>query len=110
MMAMTKDDIEKRVDPIIKTLALSGVSAAKKDGVSLVGGGSLPGEGIPTVLIKLEPRGRVDSFCRRLRMSEPPLISRIEEDSVILDLRTVLPEQDVRISSIVTGAWLTGGQ
>jgi L-seryl-tRNA(Ser) seleniumtransferase len=110
MMSLTKDDIENRVDLVVGMLKASGIDAGKKDGLSLVGGGSLPGEGISTVLIKLKPPGKLDSFCRRLRMSDPPLLSRIDEGSVILDLRTVLPEQDVLISPIVTGAWPTGGQ
>ena len=58
-----------------------------------MGGGSLPGETLPTRLVAI----RVDSpdgLARRLRAGHPPVIGRIEDDLFLLDPRTVLAEED----------------
>ena len=60
---------------------------------STVGGGSLPTEEIPTFALSLSPK-KPDAFLRALRESHPPIIARIEDDHVLLDPRTVFPEQE----------------
>ncbi len=60
---------------------------------STVGGGSLPGESLPTYVMALDVRSP-DKFLSKLRDSTPPVIGRTENDRVLLDPRTVLPEQD----------------
>jgi len=63
-------------------------------GESTVGGGSLPGETLPTSLFALEVRGAA-RFMQRLRSeSQTPVIARLLEEKVVFDPRTVLPEQD----------------
>jgi L-seryl-tRNA(Ser) seleniumtransferase len=62
-------------------------------GRSTVGGGSLPGETLPTYLLALTVT-HPDQFLKRLRTCQPPVIARLEEDHVVLDPRSVLPEQD----------------
>ncbi|MDX1438157.1 MAG: L-seryl-tRNA(Sec) selenium transferase, partial [Anaerolineales bacterium] len=62
-------------------------------GRSTVGGGSLPGETLPTWLLALES-AHPSRALKELRQSDPPLIARIEEGAVLLDPRTVLPEQE----------------
>ena len=49
--------------------------------------------------------GRLEDFSRRLRLGDPPLFTRIEEDCVLLDLRTVLPEQDDLVVRLIIKAW-----
>ena len=62
---------------------------------SAVGGGSLPGETLPTWVLSLDCQGLgADEVMRRLRDSSTPVIARIEGDRVLLDPRTVLPEED----------------
>jgi L-seryl-tRNA(Ser) seleniumtransferase len=60
---------------------------------STVGGGSLPTEEMPTFALSLSPQ-KPDAFLRTLRASHPPIIARIEDDQVLLDPRTVFPEQE----------------
>lgn len=60
---------------------------------STVGGGSLPGEVLPTFVLALTVKGS-DAFLKKLRQEQPPVIARIENERVLLDPRTVLPEQD----------------
>ncbi len=62
-------------------------------GQSTVGGGSLPGETLPTRLLALDVRSPTRTLAR-LRKSRPPIIARVEGERILLDPRTVLPEQD----------------
>jgi len=61
-------------------------------GWSVAGGGSIPEQSIPTWLIAIT--GPVVAMERRLRSNDPPVIARIEGDRLLIDLRTVLPEQE----------------
>ena len=66
-------------------------------GRSAVGGGSLPGETLPSWVLSLpcfEASGGAEGVMERLRRGDPPVVGRIEEDRVLLDPRTVLPEED----------------
>ena len=59
----------------------------------MVGGGSLPGETLPTHVLSLDVRSS-QSTLRWLRQEEPPIVARTERGKVLLDPRTVHPEQD----------------
>jgi len=72
---------------------------------STVGGGSLPGERLPTTAIAITPRsGHAADLLRRLREQEPPIIGRIEQERVLLDPRTVLPDEDDALLAAVVAA------
>lgn len=70
----------------------NGLAAAVADSLSTVGGGSLPGETLPTRAVALTMPSP-DAFLSCLRENEPPIIARIENDTVLLDPRTVLPQE-----------------
>jgi L-seryl-tRNA(Ser) seleniumtransferase len=74
---------------------LSSLSLQVVDSVSTVGGGSLPGQTLPTKVLAISVDS-VSALAEKLRHSEhtPPVISRIEDNRLLLDPRTVLPEQD----------------
>jgi L-seryl-tRNA(Ser) seleniumtransferase len=80
-----------------------GVGAQAVPGRSAVGGGSLPGETLPTHLVALAAASP-DRVAARLRASDPPVITRIEDDHVVLDPRTVLPEQEATLLPLVAEA------
>ena len=105
MVALTVSEIARRVEEVVASLKNDGIAAEVLDGYSMVGGGSLPEETLPTVVIALRPGGGLDNFTRRLRLSDPPLITRIDEGRVIIDLRTVLTEQDILLAPLICGAW-----
>jgi L-seryl-tRNA(Ser) seleniumtransferase len=63
------------------------------EGESTVGGGSLPGESLPTWLLGLHVKSP-EKFLENLRRQQPAVIARVENDLVLLDPRTVLPEQE----------------
>ncbi len=78
--------------------AASVESAQVVDGESPLGGGTVPAQAIPTKCISLQPTDMsIDRFARALRMGEPPVFSRIQKDRLLIDLRTVLPSQDVAL-------------
>jgi L-seryl-tRNA(Ser) seleniumtransferase len=62
-------------------------------GQSTIGGGSLPGETLPTYLLALKVP-QPNQFLAKLRQADPPIIARVLDDLVVLDPRTVLPEQE----------------
>jgi len=68
---------------------------------STVGGGSLPGESMRTWVLALNVKSP-DKFMARVRTSDPPVIARAENDRVLLDPRTVLPEQDDLLFEILS--------
>ena len=99
MIAATERDIRERVDRILAGLPAS-LHAEAIDGVSTIGGGSAPGSTLPTRLIALShPAQSASTLEAALRAGDPPVIARIENDRVVLDLRTVLPEQDAIVAA-----------
>jgi L-seryl-tRNA(Ser) seleniumtransferase len=104
MIALRSEAIETRARRVIEAVegrARDLLTLALVPGVSLLGGGSAPEEGLATALIAITSR-RLSSRAieERLRLHDPPVISRIENRRVVIDLRTVLPDQD----EAVTGA------
>ena len=96
MIALSAAQIEDRARRVAERLrASTRVQVEIIDGVSTIGGGSAPGSKIPTRLLSVSVgTERPDALEARLRHSAPPIIGRIEHDRLLLDLRTVLPEQD----------------
>jgi len=83
-----------------------GEPAKVVDGRSMVGGGSLPEESLPTKLVAIPSAegAYVTDLARRLRQSDPPVVARIERDALLLDPRTVLPQQDSTLVQAVKTA------
>ena len=73
---------------------------------STIGGGSLPGDTLPSWALQLHPSddSSVDSLAQALRTAPTPVIGRIEDDSLLLDPRTVLPDQEPALLDSVTRA------
>lgn len=97
MMSLTLKQIQGRAEAwrneLGQGLALSNVEVEIESGQSTVGGGSLPDESIPTFLLSLEVKS-AEKFLKALRKNNPPIIARTENDKILLDPRTVLPEQE----------------
>lgn len=89
MIAMPTEQIRERAQNWVEVIGHGEVI----DGESTVGGGSLPGETLPTFTLALRVRGP-NRFLARLRESNPAIIARLDDDRVVLDPRTVLPEQE----------------
>jgi L-seryl-tRNA(Ser) seleniumtransferase len=93
MISASLDQLEGRARSWAAYLTSCGLAADVVYGESTIGGGSLPGETLPAWLLTLtgsSPR----RFTDRLRRASLPVIARIQDDLVVMDPRTVLPEQD----------------
>jgi L-seryl-tRNA(Ser) seleniumtransferase len=103
MISQGEAELRERAGAWVGVLRGLGVPAAAVPGRSTVGGGSLPGETLPTHLVALDVPSP-DAVAARLRAGEPPVVSRIEDDRLVLDPRTVLPEQEANLWRLVTEA------
>jgi len=92
MISVSEQELRDRVCAWIVDLEVGEAIQAE----SAVGGGSLPGQVLPTWLLAL-PNSRPQKLLAKLRASDPPIVARIQDDRVVLDPRTVLPEQDEKL-------------
>ena len=105
MLSTSLDSVRSRAQAWQSRLAELGVAVELAAAESTVGGGSLPGERLPTIVVVITPRqGGATDVLRRLREHEPPVIGRIVEERVLLDPRTVLPDEDDVVVDAVAGA------
>jgi L-seryl-tRNA(Ser) seleniumtransferase len=97
MIAQRPEKLASRANRWAGKLQAQGIAARVQRGESTVGGGSLPGEMLPTSLLALDAAScplPLTELARRLRMCSTPIIARIQHDTLLLDPRTVLEEQD----------------
>jgi L-seryl-tRNA(Ser) seleniumtransferase len=95
MISASADEIGRRAERLAQRVTRGALSGTVVDGASTIGGGSAPGSSLPTRLVQLT-HSSLDATAleARLRALDPPVIARILDDHIVLDLRTVLPEQD----------------
>jgi L-seryl-tRNA(Ser) seleniumtransferase len=110
MIAASPAEIEARARAAIGGLGSDGQGWTVGDGSSAVGGGSLPGETLPTRLLVSAPTVDAAALGAALRRQRPAVVSRIERDRVVLDLRTVLQEEDASLASGLRQALDTVGE
>jgi L-seryl-tRNA(Ser) seleniumtransferase len=95
MMRLSKKEIGKRAKAIAQKIHRPELSVSIMDGESVIGGGAAPAATLPTTLLAVASKTlSADELASRLRGSNPPIIARVEDGQVLLDLRTVFPEQD----------------
>jgi len=93
MISASSEDINRKALNWQNALRKSKLNCTTLAGQSTVGGGSLPGETLPTTLLVIETDS-AESTAYRLRQADIPVITRIIDDRVVLDPRTVLPHQE----------------
>jgi L-seryl-tRNA(Ser) seleniumtransferase len=95
MLSASAESIEARAHQVAARLHAARWRVALMSGASAVGGGSAPGVELDTVLLAVEhPQWSAATVESKLRALDLPVIARIEEDRLVLDLRTVFEEQD----------------
>jgi len=98
LMGRPVDDVRKRAEILARRMREecgAPLSVEVRDGESEVGGGSLAGYSIPTVLVRLRLENVAASeLLQRLRLGEPPVFARVQEASLLLDPRTMLDDED----------------
>ena len=90
MISISESNLADRAE---KWRSKTGVGTIERSR-STIGGGSLPGQTLPTSVLSIDPAGKIEDFVRALRESPVAVVARIENNRVILDPRTVLPDQD----------------
>jgi len=105
MMRLSKGEIARRAEGIVSRVK-SGQEKSERlklellDGESVIGGGAAPSAVLPTRLIAVTHADlSADELSVRLRAYTPPIIARVEDARVLLDLRTVFPEQDANLAT-----------
>ncbi len=102
MMRCSKEEIGRRAEALAAKLAAPKLRVELADGESVIGGGSAPSAVLPTRLLAVTCEGMsADELAARLRGSEPPIVARVEDGRVLLDLRTVFPEQDESVGAAI---------
>lgn len=105
MISMTFDDLKSRVTNFIEQVqgSTSDLLFEVVEGESAIGGGAAPTSRLRTPLISITHAKRsANQIEERLRRSEPPVIARIEDDRVLLDLRTVASQDEATLAAAVT--------
>ena len=99
MIRLSVEEIGRRAATLADRLnRCAGFSASLESGESVIGGGSTPGQSLPTRLIALTHATRTATQIETLlRQNNPAIIARVERDRVLLDLRTVFEEQEQEI-------------
>jgi L-seryl-tRNA(Ser) seleniumtransferase len=98
MMRCSKEEIGRRAETIAGNVSSSKLAIEIIDGESVIGGGAAPSAVLPTRLLAVSAKAlSADELAARLRLSSPPIVARVEDGRVVLDLRTVFPEQDAAV-------------
>jgi L-seryl-tRNA(Ser) seleniumtransferase len=105
MMALQPAQVGVRAGALVSWLKARGIRAELVDGTSAVGGGTLPGETLRTSLVAIQADS-ADSISEKLRLGSAPVLGRIEDDRLVLDLRTVLPSEEEVLRKALQGALL----
>ena len=95
MMRLSKEEIGRRSETVAMAIRSSRLLVEVLDGESVIGGGAAPSAALPTRLLAITCEGMgADELSSSLRAFDPPIIARVDEGRVLLDLRTVFPGQD----------------
>lgn len=102
MITTNSDILRKRSEKWMRALDLGEIIPSE----STVGGGSLPGETLPTYVLGIEV-DKPDRFMKKLRQTSPPVIARLEQGRIIFDPRTVLPRQDEALINVLKDVFIS---
>jgi L-seryl-tRNA(Ser) seleniumtransferase len=94
MLALSNEEIESRAKQLVADVGNTQLELTLQPGESAIGGGAGPTSNLPTTLVAItHPRMTAQEIERALRNSSPPVVARISEGKVLLDLRTVFPDE-----------------
>ena len=103
MLSMPIENLKLRASKISQQISyLPGIGSCEViEEQSMLGGGSLPTQKIPTWCVAITvAEGSIDQLAHRLRLSSPALIGRVSKNRLLLDLRTIFPSQDSAVVGI----------
>jgi L-seryl-tRNA(Ser) seleniumtransferase len=98
--------LRARAEDLVVRLAAEGVGGCSAEPLSgAVGGGTYPEVSLPSWAVTVRNPGGAEALARLLRRGDPPVVGRIEEDRVLLDVRTVSREEEDALVRCVRAAW-----
>lgn len=92
MITIPETELKKRGEAILKACPHKDLVLAATQ--AYLGGGSTPGQTIPSLAVSLRSRLSAAPLARRFRTNRPPIIGRVENEDFLIDLRTIPPDQD----------------
>jgi L-seryl-tRNA(Ser) seleniumtransferase len=101
MISQSSQELRARSERLCSRL--DGLRALVKEGSSVIGGGSTPGQPLPGWLVAIDCEDVVE-VERRCRLSDPPVVARIEDDRLLLDLRTVFANEEDDLARVIRAA------
>jgi L-seryl-tRNA(Ser) seleniumtransferase len=111
MIGLPREEIARRAEQLAERLRAAlprEVSVAVREGFSVIGGGSTPDQQLATKLVALRS-GRPSAAVLEQRLRKPengvPVVARIEDDWLVLDLRTVLADEEAALTSALAAAF-----
>ncbi len=110
MIAMPQDVIAARATALVQSLGkVRELSLELVEGTSTIGGGSAPGSALPTILVAVTISGTsAAALDARLRSHDPPVVARIADDRIVIDLRTVFEDEDAIVAAALRRAAQAG--
>jgi len=93
MISLPLETIHHKAVDWQKALQETGIACDVIEGESTIGGGSLPGETMPTYLLAIKPKSTT-RFLKALREYNPPIVARAQNDQIVFDPRTIFPEEE----------------
>jgi L-seryl-tRNA(Ser) seleniumtransferase len=100
MIRQSAEEVRGRAEELARR---AGLYAEIVPGESVIGGGATPEQSIPTWLIAIRTPD-IPGLERRLRAAEPPVIARVEQERLVLDLRTVFAEEEDALAAVLRAA------
>jgi L-seryl-tRNA(Ser) seleniumtransferase len=101
MISQSSEELRGRANRMLSRL--DGVRAEMIEGSSVIGGGSTPGQPLQSWLIAIDCADVVEAE-RRCRLSDPPVVARIEDGRLLLDLRTVFANEEDELARVIRAA------
>jgi L-seryl-tRNA(Ser) seleniumtransferase len=102
MITTRADELRERAEGLVRQLEAAGVEAEVLPSVASVGGGAYPGSALESWAVS--PVGRAAEMEKRLRAADVPVIARVTENRMLLDLRSVPASQDVKLATVLPSA------
>jgi len=99
MMRVSAEELESRAEAVREKIAGAQLIAEIVEAESVIGGGAAPTAKLPTRALAITSSTMSsDEIAERLRRNTPPIVARVEDNRVLLDLRTVFPGQDEQVA------------
>ena len=103
MISLRADELHSRAERMCSQLNEAGIEGEVRPGLSVIGGGSTPDQSLPTFVVALQLR-EVVRWEKALRAGDPAVVARVEDDCLILDLRTVFEDEEGKLAEALMRA------